>query len=92
MTQTKRFVVRFTGRVQGVGFRMTCKTEAAGLSVHGFVRNESDGSVTLDIEAAPQQANELIRRIKVARQAGLTGADIQERESQGRSDGFRIAY
>lgn len=92
MSSSKRFLVRFTGRVQGVGFRYTCKENAVGLLVNGFVRNESDGSVTLDIDADPAEANELIRRIKVARQAGLDSTDIKELESLQRSEGFRVAY
>jgi acylphosphatase len=41
--EARRFVVR--GRVQGVGFRWFVEREAHMLSVAGWVRNNSDGSV-----------------------------------------------
>lgn len=36
---------RWTGRVQGVGFRATVQDVATELRLHGWVRNRADGSV-----------------------------------------------
>lgn len=47
-----RVRVRYTGRVQGVGFRATARDAAAGFAVAGWVRNEPDGSVTLEAQGA----------------------------------------
>ena len=44
----KRIV--FHGRVQGVGFRYTAKYLAQSLGLTGWVRNEWDGTVTLEIQ------------------------------------------
>ena len=46
----KRF--RFTGRVQGVGFRTRAKYAAGGMYITGWVRNERDGSVVMEAQAA----------------------------------------
>jgi acylphosphatase len=41
----KAVTVRVSGRVQGVSFRWYAQQEAIRLGVHGWVRNEPDGSV-----------------------------------------------
>jgi acylphosphatase len=45
-----RLRVLYSGRVQGVGFRYTAKSVAAGFEVTGIVRNLADGSVELVAE------------------------------------------
>ncbi len=45
-----RVQVRYVGRVQGVGFRATARSIAAAFPVTGFVRNEADGSVLIEIQ------------------------------------------
>lgn len=46
--------IRVTGRVQGVWYRASALTEASRLSLHGFVRNEEDGSVYSEAEGAKE--------------------------------------
>jgi acylphosphatase len=47
----KRVVVE--GRVQGVWFRESCRTEAIARSVYGWVRNCEDGAVEAVFEGPP---------------------------------------
>lgn len=42
--------ITFHGRVQGVGFRYTAKYMARSLGLAGWVKNEWDGTVTLEIQ------------------------------------------
>ena len=43
-----RFYLRFTGRVQGVGFRFFVAMNAERCHLTGWVKNMSDGSVTAE--------------------------------------------
>lgn len=45
--------VVFRGRVQGVGFRATASTIASVHAVTGWVRNEADGSVLMEVQGRP---------------------------------------
>ena len=45
-----RVRVRYVGRVQGVGFRATARATARSFAVSGWVRNEDDGSVLLEVQ------------------------------------------
>ena len=46
----RRVHMRVVGRVQGVGFRWTCRKVAVNLGLTGWVRNEYDGSVSLELQ------------------------------------------
>ncbi|MFI4872957.1 MAG: acylphosphatase [Phycisphaerales bacterium JB061] len=50
----ERLAVRFTGLVQGVGFRMTAQAVAKELGLTGWVRNEADGSVLMHVQGPPE--------------------------------------
>ncbi|MFO0833279.1 MAG: acylphosphatase [Phycisphaerales bacterium] len=46
----ERFSILFRGRVQGVGFRATSRTLASAFAVTGWVRNEADGGVRMEVQ------------------------------------------
>ncbi|AEB07391.1 acylphosphatase [Coriobacterium glomerans PW2] len=48
-----RLHLRFTGTVQGVGFRWTNRGIARDSNETGWVRNLDDGSVEMELQAAP---------------------------------------
>ena len=64
----RRAHVFYTGRVQGVGFRYTVKTQAAGFEVTGLVRNLPDGRVELLAEGLQEELEGFLQAI---RDAGL---------------------
>ena len=64
MTNKIRKAARAQGRVQGVGFRFFVQTEAKKARVTGWVKNENDGSVTMEIQGTPEQLAALEERIK----------------------------
>ncbi len=66
MDKIRRHYV-FFGYVQGVGFRYNAMYLAKNLKLTGWVRNERDGSVTLEAQGEPQALDELIRELKERR-------------------------
>ncbi|MFO0834195.1 MAG: acylphosphatase [Phycisphaerales bacterium] len=55
--------VRFIGRVQGVGFRATSKFVADGFDVSGWVRNEPDGSVAMEVQGAKDEVDAFLNAL-----------------------------
>ena len=55
--------VIFEGRVQGVGFRYTCKDLAKGYEVVGTVENRADGTVLLEVMGAAEEVEDFIKAI-----------------------------
>ncbi len=47
----KHLNIKVTGKVQGVWFRKYTNDKAQSLSLNGFVRNEPDGSVYIEVES-----------------------------------------
>jgi acylphosphatase len=84
--------VLYSGHVQGVGFRYTAKSVAAGFEVVGSVRNRPDGRVELIAEGACEELDAFRRAI---RDAGLEHFIEDELvnwgEARGGFRGFEIA-
>jgi acylphosphatase len=86
-----RMVVFYSGHVQGVGFRYTAKSVAAGFEVTGTVRNLLDGRVELIAEGAREELQAFARAI---REAGMDHCIRDELvtwdEASGQFRGFDI--
>jgi len=52
------------GRVQGVGFRYSAQNTARSLSLKGWVRNETDGSVVTRFEGPSSEVEQFIEWLK----------------------------
>ena len=50
----------FYGRVQGVGFRYTAKYLAQSLELTGWVKNEWDGTVLMEVQGREALINKLL--------------------------------
>lgn len=88
----RRMHIFYSGRVQGVGFRYTVKTVAAGFEVTGNVRNLSDGRVELVAEG---DAAELKAFQQAIRDEGLgtliRDEQVEWSEALGDLRGFEIS-
>jgi acylphosphatase len=78
--------------VQGVGFRYTAKTVAAGFEITGFIRNLPDGRVELIAEGAHAELEAFRAAI---REEGLAGfirdESVNWLEAQNEFRSFEIA-
>ncbi|MCQ2592398.1 MAG: acylphosphatase [Treponema sp.] len=64
MEEKIRQQFRFTGRVQGVGFRYTAKYAAESLGVTGWVFNDYDDSVLMEAQGTLSQINQVIEKLE----------------------------
>lgn len=58
MAEVRKSMV-FHGRVQGVGFRFTAKHLAKSLGLTGWVRNEMDGTVAMEVQGREPMIHKL---------------------------------
>ena len=86
-----RMHIFYSGHVQGVGFRYTVKSVAAGFEIVGIVRNLIDGRVEL-VGEGPREELEAFRT--AVREAGLEhfirNEEINWGEATGEFRGFEI--
>ena len=64
MSDTIRRHIVFYGWVQGVGFRYRAKNAAELFGCTGWVTNEYDGSVVMEIQGTEEQINQVIMVIE----------------------------
>lgn len=70
----KRIV--FHGRVQGVGFRYQARHAAIMYGVTGWVRNNYDDTVTMEIQGTREQIEQVIAAIEQSRFIRITYMDV----------------
>ena len=61
------------GQVQGVGFRYRARYAAQSLELTGWVQNEDDGSVTLEVQGSPDKFMTLFALIQKSDYIQITG-------------------
>ncbi len=64
-----------TGWVQGVGLRYRARHAAARFGCTGWVRNEWDGSVTLELQGSEEQIDRVILAIEAGRYVRIENMD-----------------
>jgi acylphosphatase len=83
-----RTLVIVSGRVQGVGFRWATLERAEHLGLSGSVRNESDGTVRVEIEGA--RSDELVEWLRIGPPyAEVDTLEVRELPETGES-GFKV--
>jgi acylphosphatase len=83
---------RVKGKVQGVFFRAYIQKEAGKLGIVGWIKNEKDGSVSLEACGEREKLNQLIERINIGSPASkVEDLDITWiKRSQRKLNDFQI--
>ncbi|OTN77009.1 hypothetical protein A5886_002089 [Enterococcus sp. 8G7_MSG3316] len=90
----KKVRITVNGRVQGVGFRYTTKMLADQLGITGTVKNESDGTVTIEAIGEPQVMAQFIEGVKGSPSpvGKVNDTTINEDPSIETRDTFDVVY
>jgi len=70
------WLVRVSGRVQGIGYREACVARARKLGINGWVRNRMDGSVEAMLQGSPDQLARMCSWLR----DGMPAARVDELE------------
>ena len=77
MGEVRKHIV-FHGRVQGVGFRYTAKYLAQSLELTGWVQNEWDGTVTMEVQGSETLINKLLAGLNRGHFISIEWMDTKE--------------
>ena len=89
----KRVHAFYSGRVQGVGFRMTAEDTARELGVAGWVKNLRDGRVEVVAEAEEAALEQFLDQIRAGSMKNfIQQAEISWSNASDTFDEFVIRY
>jgi len=81
--------ILFYGSVQGVGFRWRAKNAAEHFSCTGWVRNEWDGSVSMEIQGTEEAIESVILAIEKGTFVHIDNMDMKDIPIVDGEYGFR---
>ena len=90
--KTVRKYIRFYGQVQAVGFRWTAMQAAKLYGVTGWVRNEYDDSVSMEIQGTERQIDDVIAAIDRGTYIVIDRMEVKTLETVEEERGFRVKY
>ena len=83
--------IEFHGHVQGVGFRYQAQRYASAFGLKGWVRNEYDGSVCMEVQGIPAQIDRFLNYLNSDRYISIDWMDSQKIPLED-ENGFRVQY
>ncbi len=81
---------RFYGQVQGVGFRYHASMAARGLGLTGWVRNDYDGTVEMEVQGPEELITQMVNRLSGDRYIDIDGFDSEEIPEKEEEREFRV--
>ena len=82
----------FYGWVQGVGFRYHAVHAANTYGATGWVRNNLDDTVTMEIQGSREQINQVISAVKSGRFIQIDRMDVTDIPDEESERGFRTRW
>ena len=89
---TKRKRIIFTGRVQGVGFRYRASYAADSLGLTGWVKNEWDETVSMEVQGEEELIDKLVERMYKERYIRIEGISVMNMPLVEGEKKFSIKY
>ncbi|MCD7735852.1 MAG: acylphosphatase [Lachnospiraceae bacterium] len=78
------------GRVQGVGFRYKAKWTAHSLGLTGWVKNEWDGSVRMEVQGTEETIHRMLERLNSDSYIRIEWMDTEQIPVLADERGFRV--
>ena len=82
----------FYGSVQGVGFRWRARMAAQQFSCTGWVRNEWDGSVSMEIQGTEEAIDSVIGSINRGTYVQIGNIDVESIPTVDGEVGFLVTF
>ena len=89
MEKIRKFL-KIYGQVQGVGFRYRANYAADSLGVTGWVRNEWDGSVEMEVQGTESQINQLLTLINKGTYVNIEEIKSRQLPVEENESGFHV--
>lgn len=90
LPRMERRAVMFVGRVQGVGFRATATGVAQRHAVTGWVRNEPDDTVRLEVQGSAAAIDRMLSELRERMGRFIVKEVVSAMTPDPDEEGFRI--
>lgn len=84
--------ILFYGRVQGVGFRYRARYAAESLRLTGWVCNEEDCTVSMEVQGDEASIDHMLRILQQDRYIDIVDMDIKNMVLQEDERSFEVRY
>lgn len=87
-----RKYIRFYGQVQAVGFRWRATQAARAYGVSGWVRNEYDDSVSMEIQGTERQIDDVVAALQRGSYIRIDRMEVKTVAVVPDERGFNVRY
>lgn len=88
----KRWHIHFSGNVQGVGFRFTCRQVADRYDIAGWVKNLPNGSVEMVVEGTTKQLEKYVADVAESTHGHVSDLQVTKSDAVGTFSAMEIRH